>query len=167
MRPRSRTTADTRKIPENADVGDAVGNPVVADDNDGDDKGRLTYTIDSDSADASSFSIHKATGQIRVADELDHEAGSLSGTPSATASDGIYAITVMVTDPSGEEDTIDVTITATDVDEAPSVKGANPTDDPVTTHTVAEGGVLLNEDDLLTPITTPLATRRSPPMIPM
>ena len=37
---------DTRKIPENADVGDAVGNPVVADDNDGDDKGRLTYTID-------------------------------------------------------------------------------------------------------------------------
>ena len=140
--------ADTRKIPENADVGDAVGNPVVADDNDGDDKGRLSYTIDSDSADSSSFSIHKATGQIRVADELDHEAGSLSGTPSATASDGIYAIMVMVTDPSGEEDTIDVTITATDVDEAPSVKGANPTDDPVTTHTVAEGGVLLNEDDL-------------------
>ena len=143
--------ADTRKIPENADVGDAVGNPVVADDNDGDDKGRLSYTIDSDSADSSSFSIHKATGQIRVADELDHEAGSLSGTPSATASDGIYAITVMVTDPSGESDTIDVTITATDVDEAPSVKGANPTDDTddlVTTHTVAEGGMLLNEADL-------------------
>ena len=139
---------DTRKIPENADVGDAVGNPVVADDNDGDDKGRLSYTIDSDSADSSSFSIHKATGQIRVADELDHEAGSLSGTPGGTASDGIYVITVMVTDPSGEEDTIPVTITATDVDEAPSVKGANPTDDPVTTHTVAEGGMLLDEADL-------------------
>ena len=139
---------DTRKIPENADVGDAVGNPVVADDNDGDDKGRLTYSIDSNSADASSFSIHKATGQIRVADELDHEAGSLSGTPGGTASDGIYVITVMVTDPSGLEDTIDVTITATDVDEAPSVKGANPTDDPVTTHTVAEGGMLLDEADL-------------------
>ena len=140
--------ADTRKIPENADVEDAVGNPVVADDNDGDDKGRLSYTIDSGSADASSFSIHKATGQIRLAEELDHEAGSLSGTPGGTASDGIYAITVMVTDPSGEKDTIDVTITATDVDEAPSVKGANPTDDPVTTHTVAEGGMLLNEADL-------------------
>ena len=139
---------DTRKIPENADVGDAVGNPVVADDNDGDDKGRLTYTIDSDSADSSSFSIHKATGQIRVADELDHEEGSLSGTPGGTASDGIYVITVMVTDPSGENDDINVTITATDVDEAPSVKGANPTDDPVTTHTVAEGGMLLDEADL-------------------
>ena len=150
-------TTDTRKIPENADVGDAVGNPVVADDNDGDDKGRLTYTILSTSADASSFSIHKATGQIRVADELDHEAGSVSGSPGVNASDGIYVITVMVTDPTGAsdspagEDSIDVTITATDVDEAPSVKGANPTDDTddlVTTHTVAEGGMLLNEDDL-------------------
>ena len=139
---------DTRKIPESADVGDAVGNPVVADDNDGDDKGRLTYTIDTDSADAGSFSIHKATGQIRLAEKLDHEAGSLSGSPSATASDGIYVITVMVTDPSGEDDTINVTITATDVDEAPSVKGANPTDEPVTTHTVAEGGMLLNEANL-------------------
>ena len=149
---------DTRKIAENADVGDAVGNPVVADDNDGDGKGRLTYTIDPDSADASSFSIHKATGQIRVAEELDHEAGSLTGDPGATAGDGIYVITVMVTDPTGAsdspdegEDAINVTITATDVDEAPSVKGANPTDDTddlVTTHTVAEGGVLLNEDDL-------------------
>ena len=145
---------DTRKIPENADVGDAVGNPVVADDTDGDDKGRLTYTIDTGSADASSFSIHKATGQIRVADELDHEAGSLSGTSGGTASDGIYVITVVVTDPTGAgdsdggSDTIDVTITATDVDEAPSVKGANPTDEPVTTHTIAEGGSLIDEDDL-------------------
>ena len=141
---------DTRKIPESADVGDAVGNPVVADDNDGDDKGRLTYTIDTDSADSSSFSIHKATGQIRLAEKLDHEAGSLSGSPG-TAGDGIYVITVMVTDPSGLDDDIIVTITATDVDEAPSVKGANPTDDTddlVTTHTVAEGGMLLNEGDL-------------------
>ena len=145
---------DTRKIPENADVGDAVGNPVVADDTDGDDKGRLTYTIDPDSADARSFSIHKATGQIRVAGELDHEDGSLTGIPGGTASDGIYVITVMVTDPTGAsdspkgEDTIDVTITATDVDEAPSVKGANTTDDPVTTHTIAEGGSLIDEGDL-------------------
>ena len=154
---------DTRKIPENADVGDAVGNPVVADDNDGDDKGRLTYTILSTSADASSFSIHKATGQIRVADELDHEDGSLSGSPGGNAGDGIYVITVMVTDPTGAsdspagEDSIDVTITATDVDEAPSVKGANPTDDPVTTHTVAEGGMLLDGDNLGSPDNNPFS----------
>ena len=157
-------TADTRKIPENADVGDAVGNPVVADDNDGDDKGRLTYTIDISNADASSFSVHKATGQIRVADELDHEAGSLTGSnPTAYASDGIYVIRVVVTDPtgsndtSGGQDTIDVTITATDVDEAPSVKGANPTDDPVTTHTVAEGGKLLDEADLDNQVNNPFS----------
>ena len=146
---------DTRKIPENADVGDAVGNPVVADDTDGDDKGRLTYTIDSTSADADSFSIHKATGQIRVAKELDHEAGSVSGSDGADGGDGEYVIKVMVTDPTGAndspvgEDDIIVTITATDVDEAPSVKGANLTDSPVTTHTVAEeGGTLLDEADL-------------------
>ncbi len=146
---------DTREIPENADVGDAVGNPVVADDTDGDDKGRLTYTIDKKSPDADSFSIHKATGQIKVASELDHEVGSVFGTtPDGIAGDGIYVITVMVTDPTGArdnpvgEDTIVVTITATDVDEAPSVKGANPIDEPVTTHTVAEGNVLLDEADL-------------------
>ena len=145
---------DTRKIPESADLGDAVGNPVVADDTDGDDKGRLTYTIETASADSEFFSIHKATGQIRLAAKLDHEAGSLSGSEGAKAGDGIYVITVMVTDPTGSsdspvgEDDIIVTITATDVDEAPSVKGANPTDDPVTTHTVAEGGMLLDEADL-------------------
>ena len=148
--------ADTRRIPENADVGDAVGNPVVADDTDGDDKGRLTYTIDSTSADASSFSLHKATGQIRVAEELDHEAGS-------NTNNGIYVITVVVTDPTGASDspvgmdTIVVTITATDVDEAPSVKGANPTDDPVTTHTVAEGGMLLDEANLANEVNNPFS----------
>ena len=48
------TTTDTRKIPENADVRDAVGSPVVATDpnNDGDDSGRLTYSIDSEGVDA-------------------------------------------------------------------------------------------------------------------
>ena len=163
---------DTRKIPENADVGDAVGNPVVADDNDGDDKGRLTYTIDSDSADSSSFSIHKATGQIRVADELDHEAGSVSGNGDA-ASDGIYVITVMVTDPTGAsdspegEDSIVVTITATDVDEAPSVKGANPLMTLSRRIRSRRAVCFSTRPTFLTKITTPLATRRSPPMIPL
>ena len=79
----------TRKIAENADVRDAVGNPVVASDPDKIDAGRLTYTIDPDSADADSFSIDKATGQIRVAKELDHEAGSVgdSGADASTAND--------------------------------------------------------------------------------
>ena len=44
-----------------------MGNPVVATDNDKADAGRLTYTI-AEGNDAASFSIHKATGQIRVAE---------------------------------------------------------------------------------------------------
>ena len=68
--------ADTRKIPENADVRDAVGSPVVATDPNKADSGRLTYSIVADGDDAASFSIHEATGQIRVAAKLDHELGS-------------------------------------------------------------------------------------------
>ena len=160
----------TRKIAENADVRDAVGNSVVASDPDKIDAGRLTYTIDPDSSDADSFSIDRATGQIRVAKELDHEAGSVgdSGADASTANDlvadastagnGIYIIAVMATDPTGasdnpeSEDRIVVVITATDVDEAPSVKGATDTTDPVLEHkllesTKAASSNLFAEDD--------------------
>ena len=133
---------DARDIAEDADVGDAVGNPVVATDPNALDGGKLTYTIDSNSADADSFSIDKKTGQIRVAEALDHEAGSSAG------NDGVYEITVVATDPSGAGDTIPVTITATDVDEAPSVKGKDADTAPATAHKIAEGANLLNEDDL-------------------
>ena len=105
--------AVTRKIAEDADVRDAVGNPVVAADPDKIDAGRLTYTI-VEGGDAGSFSIDKATGQIRVAEELDHEDGSVGAagdaasaadqavSGAATASNGIYVITVAATDPTGE-----------------------------------------------------------------
>ena len=140
----------TRKIAENADVRDAVGNSVVASDPDKIDAGRLTYTIDPDSSDADSFSIDRATGQIRVAKELDHEAGSVGDSgadasianalvaDASTAANGIYIIAVMATDPTGAsdspegEDRIVVVITATDVDEAPSVKGATDDYEPCT-----------------------------------
>ena len=159
--------ADTRKIPENADVRDAVGSPVVATDPNKADSGRLTYSI-AEGVDAASFSIHEATGQIRVAAKLDHELGS-SSVIDASASiandavdgasaeeDGIYVITVMVTDPSGESgestDTKVVVITATDVDEIPSVKAADGTTAPDTAHMVPENENLLDEDDLLNDI---------------
>ena len=155
--------ADTRKIPENADVRDAVGSPVVATDGNKVDSGRLTYSI-AKGNDAASFSIHKATGQIRVAEKLDHELGSEATTGPASgianaavedasdAEDGIYVITVMVTDPSGElnesTDTKVVVITATDVDEVPSVKAADGTAAPDTAHMVEENTNLLDEEDL-------------------
>ena len=155
--------ADTRKIPENADVRDAVGSPVVATDPNKVDSGRLTYSI-AEGNDSASFSIHKATGQIRVAEKLDHELGSESvgGATASTAdaavetaseaNDGIYVITVMVTDPSGDSgdstDTKVVVITATDVDEIPSVAGRDDATDPDTAHMVEENANLLDEEDL-------------------
>ena len=133
--------AAARDIAEDADVGDAVGNPVVATDPNALDGGKLTYTIQT-GGDADSFSIDKKTGQIRVAKALDHEAG-------AASSDGMYEITVVATDPSGAgdspagTDTIPVTIRATDVDEAPSVKGKDADTPPVTAHEIEEGANLL------------------------
>ena len=138
---------DDRDIAEDADVGDAVGNPVVATDPNNLDGGKLTYTIDAASADAGSFSIDKRTGQVRVAKALDHEDGATSG-------NGVYEITVVATDPSGAgdspagTDTIPVTITATDVDEAPSVKGKDAATDPATSHEVNEDANLLDESAL-------------------
>ena len=138
---------DDRDIAEDADVGDAVGNPVVATDPNNLDGGKLTYTIDAASADADSFSIDKRTGQVRVAKALDHEDGATSG-------NGVYEITVVATDPSGAgyspagTDTILVTITATGVDEAPSVKGKDAATDPATSHEVDEDANLLDEADL-------------------
>ena len=130
---------DDRDIAEDADVGDAVGNPVVATDPNNLDGGKLTYTIQT-GGDAGSFSIDKRTGQVRVAKALDHEAG-----------DGMYVITVVATDPSGAgyspagTDTILVTIKATDVDEAPSVKGKDAATDPATSHEVKEDANLPDE----------------------
>ena len=85
--------AAARDIAEDADVRDAVGNPVVATDANALDGGKLTYTIQT-GGDAGSFSIDKRTGQIRVAKALDHEDGATSG-------NGVYEITVVATDPSG------------------------------------------------------------------
>ena len=88
----------------------------------------------------------------------------------STENDGIYVITVMVTDPTGElggsTDTKVVVITATDVDEAPSVAGRDDATDPNTAHMVDEGSNLLEEDDLTntTPL-MPLGTWRSPLMM--
>ena len=138
--------AAARDIAEDAGVGDAVGNPVVATDANALDGGKLTYTIQT-GGDADSFSIDKRTGQVRVAEALDHEAGATSG-------NGVYEITVVATDPSGAgdspvgTDTIPVTITATDVDEAPSVKGMNADTPPVMAHEIDEDANLLDENDL-------------------
>ena len=102
-----------KSIAESAAVGDNVGNPVAATDNDEADI--LTYVLGG--AHGSSFNINKATGQITVASELDHEEGGVQG---------VYTVEVTAHDPSDETSTpfATVTITVTDVNEAPTVTGA-------------------------------------------
>ena len=100
-------------IPENATVGTAVGTPVSATDADQGDI--ITYVLGG--GDAASFNINKMTGQLTNAVKLDHEAG-------ATGSDGVYEVTVTAHDPSnatGDAREAAVTITAEDVNEAPTV----------------------------------------------
>ena len=117
----------TRMVPEDRGVGMTVGLPVDVDVNeDGD---TLTYELDNDKdattaliGDVGYFSIDKDTGQIKVAKKLDWDNNPQ---PSADAN-GEYVFWVRATDPSGEgndedNDYIEVTVTATDVNDAPKV----------------------------------------------
>ena len=105
-----------RSVPENTPAGMAIGDPVVATDEDGD---ILTYTLTGDAA--VSFHIDWATGQITTKGPLNFE-----GDPE-------YMLTVRATDPSGvpqavpasdtNSDEVMVTITVTNVNEPPPVTG--------------------------------------------
>ncbi len=136
----------TRSVPEDTAVGMPVGAPVMVDTNEDGDV--LTYEIVMSTTgeaatdlivgtpgnsqvvagDLPFFSIDKATGQLMVKKMLSAEETDgrrTYGADGATA--GKYTIVVRATDPSGEpddqnRDDIVVTITATDVDEAPGVK---------------------------------------------
>ena len=94
-----------RSIAENTAAGENVGPPVVATDSD-----ILTYTLGG--ADAGSFSIVEATGQIQVGDGtiLDHEAEK-----------NTYVVKVTAKDPSGGTALITVTIAVANLDEAGTV----------------------------------------------
>ena len=97
----------------------------------------LTYSLvtgpddnsDADAEDAAFFAIDKATGQIMVKKALSAEmTDGRTYTGANAAVLGEYVVFVRATDPSGEgdgenSDDIEVTITATDVNEAPSVSG--------------------------------------------
>ena len=89
-----------------------VGMPVEADDPNDD---TLTYSLSG--TDAGSFDIAPATGQITANMELNKEAKSS------------HMVKVTATDPDGANASIDVTITVTDVDEAPKIAGDDVTTD--------------------------------------
>ena len=94
-----------RSIAENTAAGENVGAPVVATDS-----GILTYMLGG--ADAGSFGIVAATGQIQVGDgtNLDYEGEK-----------NTYGVEVTATDPSGATAMITVTIAVTNLDEAGTV----------------------------------------------
>ena len=104
-------TTTTRTIPENTPAGQNIGGRVTATDPDSD---PLTYSLDG--PDKDSFSITPSTGQLQTQAALDYE---------TTAS---YTVTVSVRDNLAVDNTADmatdaeipVTITVTDVNEAPA-----------------------------------------------
>ena len=97
-------TEQTREVAENTPAGTNIGAPVVASDPD-----VLTYSLDV--MGAMSFDINRATGQLITKVALNFE-----GSPPDTA-------TVTATDPFGATVMSIVTITVTDVNEAPMVTG--------------------------------------------
>ena len=85
-------------------------------DTDEGDTGLTAGTQDEAEADLAAFDIDKATGQIKVAQELDFES---RGDPN----DGKYVVVATVTDPSNLGDSIVVVITAEDMNEDPVLSG--------------------------------------------
>ena len=85
-------------------AGEDIGNPVAANDANGD---ALTYALSG--TDAASFDIDPDTGQLMTKAALDFERKSS------------YSVTVAASDSGGLSDSIDVTITVTNVDEMGTV----------------------------------------------
>ena len=106
------TDTATRSVAENTGAGEDIGAPVEASDDDGD---SLTYTLGG-GTDASSFAIVEGSGQLQTRSALDFETKSS------------YFVTVSVSDKKDAggnadtvvDDTIDVTISVTNVNEQPA-----------------------------------------------
>ena len=93
----------TRSVAENTVSGTNIGTAVGATDADND---TLTYTLGG--TDSASFSIVSTSGQLQTNAALNHESKSS------------YSVTVSVSDGKGGTDSIPVTITVTNVNEAPA-----------------------------------------------
>ena len=99
--PKFRDSAgDVRTVPENSEEGVKVGKPILAWDPEND---VLVFSLRGD--DAEPFTIDEKTGQILVGKDavLDYEALD------------VHVVTLVVTDPGGEETTTDLEIHLTDV----------------------------------------------------
>ena len=117
----SSATAE-RSIEENTAVGVSIGLPVLATDTG---NHRLTYSIGA-AGDAAFFEIGETTGRLRTLKVLNYEIPEDTSNP---AGDNAYVVTVTATDPDNNIAEITVTITVTDVNEAPMFdnEGTDPT----------------------------------------
>ena len=102
----------TRSVDENTPAGASIGDPVAATDADGD---TLTYALTG--SDAGAFDFETDTGQIKVKDTLDYE-DKASYSVTVTVHDGKNADSEADT---GVDDSIAVTISVANVDEAGQV----------------------------------------------
>ena len=117
-----------RNVAENTGAGEDIGDPVAAEDDDGD---SLTYTLGGD--DAASFDIVASTGQLQTKAALDHESKS-SHSVTVSVSDGYDSEGNTDT---ATDDTVAVTITVTDVEEDPEFTTGAPVVRSVAENTAA------------------------------
>ncbi len=103
-------SSTTRSVAENTASGTNIGSAVSATDTDND---TLTYTLGG--TDAASFRIVSTSGQLRTNAALDYETKSS------------YSVTVSVSDSNGGSDSIPVTISVTNVNEAPNFASSTAT----------------------------------------
>ena len=133
--------SSTREIAENTAAGETIGDPVAATDDDGD---SLTYSLSGD--DAESFDFVDSSGQLLTKDALDYETkSSYSVTVSARDSKDSGGNADTATD-----DTITVTITVTNVEEAPEFLATETGARSVAENTAAGeniGGPVVATDD--------------------
>ena len=101
--PKFLSETTTRSVPENTATDQNIGAVVEAKDEDDGDV--VTYSLEG--TDPNFFDIDTGTGQLKTSEDLDRE-----GRDS-------YLVTVVATDRADAEGRIDVTITVTDVNEAP------------------------------------------------
>ena len=124
-----------RSVPENSGVGTNVGAPVAATDGDND---SLTYSLSG--TDASSFTIDSGTGQIKTKMNVTY---NFEGKNSYTLNVNVHDNKDAAGNPDATiDDTIEVTITLTNVNEQPTITTTQ------TTASVAEN----------TPATTDIIT---------
>ena len=102
-------TSTTRSVDENTVSGQNIGSPISATDEDA----GTTFTYTLSGTDAAAFSIVNTSGQLQTSAALDYETKSS------------YAVTITVSD-GNLTDTISVSISVTDMNDAPVFSGADP-----------------------------------------